>query len=123
MPKSISNEEGLVKVRRTGPSERALALNGRRGRGAAEDHENRRALSVMMRKLRTEQGLSQGDVATLAGVSQGMISHLELGRRVGEISTIQQIFRVLGKKLTITVEDDPPVRDPLLDEDFGYVNP
>lgn len=111
MPKSISNDKGLVKVRRTGPSERAMALNGRRGRGAAEDHETRRRLSILMRKLRTEQGLSQGDVAALAGVSQGMISHLELGRRVGEISTVQQIFRVLGKKLTITVEDDDDPTD------------
>lgn len=53
-----------------------------------------------LRKQRLAQGLTLADVATLAGVSRGMLSKIENGQVSTSLDTLHQIVSALGITLT-----------------------
>jgi transcriptional regulator with XRE-family HTH domain len=50
----------------------------------------------LLRAARRWRGLSQGDLAEQAGISQGYLSDLQSGRRAGTAETLRMISRILG---------------------------
>jgi DNA-binding XRE family transcriptional regulator len=59
------------------------------------------SLGVQIKKLRQEQGLSQKELATLAGVSIGPVISLEKNIKTTSLENTEKILRVLGKSLVI----------------------
>jgi transcriptional regulator with XRE-family HTH domain len=57
---------------------------------------------VNLRKYRELKGLSQHDLATLAGVTQSLISHLELGNKRNP--SLRVVIR-LSDHLGVSVDD------------------
>jgi transcriptional regulator with XRE-family HTH domain len=64
-----------------------------------------------MRRLRKDRGLSQAQLAELAGVEQGTVSKIEVGSRRGDPETLRKIAAALG----VSVEElgEPAPRDAL----------
>lgn len=58
------------------------------------------ALGAAIRRLRTEAGLSQEELAHRADLHPTWISHLETGRRNPSWSTMERIAEALGVKLS-----------------------
>ncbi|QWK23093.1 hypothetical protein CSW25_07120 [Thermus scotoductus] len=52
-------------------------------------------LGDRLRALRESRGLSQGALAQKVGVSQGMISHIERGRRRPSLPTLMRLIQAL----------------------------
>lgn len=50
----------------------------------------------LLRKLREDKGLSQQDLAELAGVQASAISHFELGRRLPSFENIRRLADALN---------------------------
>lgn len=69
-------------------------------RGAFEDASARATVAEAIIARRNELGMSQGQVAKLAGVNQAMISHLEAGTGM-PLHAVQKVARALGGKLEI----------------------
>jgi transcriptional regulator with XRE-family HTH domain len=54
------------------------------------------------RRLRREAGLTQIDLALLAGVGRRFVSEFESGRKTSlRIDKVDAVFRVLGKRLGV----------------------
>ena len=51
-----------------------------------------------LRRIRTEKGLSQGDVAKPLSVGRGYISNVEHGKTNPTLATIVKLAKVLGIK-------------------------
>lgn len=103
MSKSIGNENGLVRLRTRGEPREATPEH-------VMDLKTRMMLAVELRRARTSAGLTQSELGRLSGVSGGQISHMELGRRSGELETWQRLFRQLGRTIVISLEhvsDEP----------------
>lgn len=68
-------------------------------------------MSSQVRRLRKDRGLSQAQLAELAGVEQGTISKIEVGSRRGDPETLERI----AKALSVSVEElgEPAPRDAL----------
>ncbi|MFN9913203.1 MAG: helix-turn-helix transcriptional regulator, partial [Pirellulaceae bacterium] len=68
-------------------------------------------MSSQMRRLRKDRGLSQAQLAELAGVEQGTVSKIEVGSRRGDPETLRKIAAALG----VSVEElgEPAPRDAL----------
>ena len=49
-----------------------------------------------LKKIRTEKGLSQVDIARELGVSRGFVSNIESGKRNPTLSTLTRLATALG---------------------------
>lgn len=59
-----------------------------------------------LRKNRLGKGLTQSDVASLAGIDVTMVSKIELGERRPSVTVAKKIAAVLGFDWTLFFEDD-----------------
>ncbi len=57
-----------------------------------------------LKKLREEKGLSQAELAKMAGVSQTAISDVETGNKMPKLDTAMKICKALNVKLMDVVE-------------------
>lgn len=57
-----------------------------------------------LKKLREEKGLSQAELAKMAGVSQTAISDVETGSKMPKLDTAMKICKALNVKLMDVVE-------------------
>jgi DNA-binding XRE family transcriptional regulator len=55
----------------------------------------------LIRKARTESGLSQSDLAKLCGIRQATVSELETGARNARVGTLQNVLSALKLELRI----------------------
>lgn len=58
-------------------------------------------LSMQLAKIRKESGLSQTQLAELAGLKQSNVARIENGSSVPTLSTMQKILKPIGYKLAI----------------------
>lgn len=49
-----------------------------------------------LRRIRTEKGISQGDIAKSLGVSRGFVSNVENGKTNPTLSTITRLANAVG---------------------------
>lgn len=75
-------------------------LKNPEARAAFEDASARTTLIETLAAMRAERGLSQGELARLAGVNQASISHMESGSQMS-VSVVQRVARALGGRLEI----------------------
>jgi len=52
-------------------------------------------LGLNMKRIRTEKGMSQGDIARALDVDKGYISYIESGKKNPTLATIARIAKVL----------------------------
>jgi DNA-binding XRE family transcriptional regulator len=67
------------------------------------------ALAAVLRRLRTESGVSQESVAYRAGLTAGSLTRIELGQASPEWATVRRIARALGvslRDLAAAVEEE-----------------
>lgn len=57
-----------------------------------------------LKKLREEKGLSQAELAKMAGVSQTTICDVEIGNKMPKLDTAMKICKALNVKLMDVVE-------------------
>ena len=62
-------------------------------------------LGQAIRNLRKEQGLTQRNLAKMAGVSTPWLSNVENGKASVEIGLVFQVLRALGR--TLSIADEP----------------
>lgn len=62
-------------------------------------------LSRLVRELRTDAGLTQTELATLARTKQSTISAIETGFQVPTVPILIRLAEAAGKTLSISVED------------------
>lgn len=60
-----------------------------------------------IRRIRTEQGLTQDELARKVGCTQGFIGHIERGIKQGSISILQSIASALGVTVDELLKDAP----------------
>jgi transcriptional regulator with XRE-family HTH domain len=65
----------------------------------------------VVRKLRLSAGLSQRDLARLAGTSQPAIARYESGAAAPSWETLQRLAAACGRRLAINVEIEPDPHD------------
>lgn len=53
-------------------------------------------LGERIKKLRTARGWNQGELADRAGISTGMVSHIERGEKAGSVETIVSIAKAFS---------------------------
>lgn len=53
-------------------------------------------LGKNMKKIRTEKGISQGDIARALGLGRGYVSNIENGKTNPTLSTITNLAKALG---------------------------
>lgn len=72
-----------------------------------EEKEIHLRVASLVENLRTQQGITQVELARRAGVSQPMIARLEKGDqdRVPTLSTIHKIFGALGYKVELKIKE------------------
>lgn len=89
------------------------SASGRKPGGPAE-HSPRR-LGIEIRRLREDAGLSQAQVADMAGISQSLLSLVENAKVDATVSTVTAIAAALGATAMIGLypETGPPIRDHL----------
>lgn len=58
-------------------------------------------LGELVRKIRKEQGLTQLDVAGLAGLSNRFVIDLERGKETLQIKKVLDVLSLLGLELTV----------------------
>lgn len=66
-----------------------------------EAHELEHRLTMMLLEARSEQNLTQAELAARTGIRQSNISRIEKGQSAPSIMTLARIARGLGKKLQI----------------------
>ena len=65
----------------------------------------------LLRKARTQAGLSQSDLARRAGVPQSVVSEYEAGKRQPSVPTLARLISATGHELTLGLDrTDPEVR-------------
>jgi uncharacterized protein len=65
---------------------------------------------ALLRDARTRAGLSQTELARLAGVAQSVVSAYESGRRQPSLSTLARLVAATGSELEITLVPSIPLR-------------
>jgi transcriptional regulator with XRE-family HTH domain len=65
--------------------------------------------SVLIRRARHAAGLTQGQLAALAGTSQSAIAAYESGAREPTLPVMDRMIRASGHVLSVTIEPDPRV--------------
>ncbi len=68
-------------------------------------------LSESLRHLRTQRGLTQAQLAQIAGMTRKMVVQIEQGRSTVAVGSYVALAEALGAELTVV-----PVRRPTLDE-------
>jgi HTH-type transcriptional regulator/antitoxin HipB len=68
--------------------------------GAARDLTNTAKLGELVREVRKEQGLTQLDLAGLAGLSNRFIIDLERGKETLQMQKALDVLALLGVELT-----------------------
>jgi HTH-type transcriptional regulator/antitoxin HipB len=68
--------------------------------GAARDVTNTAKLGELVREVRKEQGLTQLDLAGLAGLSNRFIIDLERGKETLQMQKALDVLALLGVELT-----------------------
>ena len=63
--------------------------------------------SVLIRRTRRAAGLTQGQLAALAGTSQSAIAAYESGTREPTLPVLARMIRAAGHALSVTVAPDP----------------
>jgi len=76
-------------------------------------------LAAHIRQVRAEQGLTQSQLAELAGINQGDLSRIEAGDRDPRWSTIMRISAALGE--AIKIETPSTQRRPLSPESRSQI--
>ena len=62
-----------------------------------------------LKRLRTEAGLTQQELATRAGLSMAIVISLEQGRRTNpRLDTLRKLAKALGCTAGQLIGDDPP---------------
>ena len=69
------------------------------------EREKLQIFGATVRKRRTEQGISQESLATLAGLHRTYISMLERGIRNPSLTVILQLAEALGTKASTLIAD------------------
>lgn len=54
-----------------------------------------------LRRIRTEQGLTQKQLAEASGLTQAKISHIELGDNDMKLTTIEKVADALGYNIVL----------------------
>lgn len=49
-----------------------------------------------LKRIRTERGISQSDIAKSLGVSRGFVSNIENGKRNPTLATISKLAKAIG---------------------------
>ena len=62
-------------------------------------------LAAAVREFRTLKGLSQVELAELAGVNRQYVSDLERGHVVKQVDYLLRLLQQLGVEVTLTVEE------------------
>lgn len=70
-----------------------------------KDYEARRRMGERIRQLRTERGISQVELAEMAGLIQPHIVRIEQGRYSVGLDTLQAIAKALGCTVDIVTVD------------------
>jgi len=60
-------------------------------------------IGCQVRRLRLQAGLSQHELACRSATSQPAIAHLEAGRRVPTLGTLEKLARALGHDLVVVL--------------------
>lgn len=67
------------------------------------------AMHTRLREIRTGRVYSQAELATLAGVNEGTVVRLELGRGKAQPSTLRKLAKALGvAPWELLATDSPP---------------
>ncbi|WP_315734222.1 helix-turn-helix transcriptional regulator [Bradyrhizobium sp. SZCCHNR1093] len=61
--------------------------------------------------FRKKRGLSQDDLAKRAGITQGYLSEIEVGRKSGDVQTLRKLADALRVTLDSLVPDGPSEED------------
>ena len=61
--------------------------------------------------FRKKRGLSQDDLAKRAGITQGYLSEIEVGRKSGDVQTLRKLADALKVTLDSLVPDGPSEQD------------
>ncbi|MGJ5182124.1 helix-turn-helix domain-containing protein [Bradyrhizobium oligotrophicum] len=61
--------------------------------------------------FRKKRGLSQDELARRAGISQGYLSEIEVGRKSGDVQTLRKLADALKVTLDSLVQDGPSEDD------------
>ena len=61
----------------------------------------------MLRRARSQAGMSQAELATRAGVAQSVISAYEAGRRQPALSTLARLIEAAGYDLVVDIRRKP----------------
>lgn len=71
-----------------------------------------REVGYLVRERRKALGITQNDFAQMTGVSRRFLVSLEMGETPGvRMSTLLQVFEVLGISLTVSIEEDDAVAE------------
>lgn len=70
-----------------------------------------RQLGNIIQRTRKQRGLTQTDLANLAGLRQEMISKIETGHEGTKLSSIYALFAALDLELVIDVRSGRPAKD------------
>lgn len=65
-------------------------------------------LPIRIREVRMKMGLSQKEFAEQAGLTQGQISHMELGKNFPGLETMIDICSACGLTLAEFIDETPP---------------
>lgn len=60
-------------------------------------------IGVVIRRNRTDRGLSQESLAELAGLSRSFVGEIERGAAVPSVETLQRLADALGEKLSVLI--------------------
>ena len=61
--------------------------------------------------FRKKRGMSQDDLARRAGITQGYLSEIEIGREGGDVRTLRKLADALAVSLDSLVPDEPSEKD------------
>jgi len=61
--------------------------------------------------FRKKRGVSQDDLAKRAGITQGYLSEIEIGRKSGDVRTLRKLADALKVTLDSLVPDEPSEED------------
>lgn len=70
-----------------------------------------RQLGNIIQRMRKQKGLTQTDLANLAGTRQEMISKIETGHEGTKLSTIYALFAALDLELVVDIRSKPSTRN------------
>ncbi len=70
-----------------------------------------------LRTLRTRRGLTQSELARLAGVSQGLVARVEAGTVDPRVSTLERILKVLNS-IPVNIVTSDIMSSPVISVDF-----